>query len=216
MVKPRVLKRILYTLYIEYMYKLLLTIVIVSLVATGCFLKKQPEVDRGAVIPLNQEETAERFGSKTENFDERVEAEDIDTSDWKTYRDERYGYQIKYPVSWSYSVTSADQVEFYDTKKVNYFEGGETSIVSLHVRQTEPNFSYDDWLKDWTAKREDFGGNVRQIKLDNVNAIQGVDYSGLQTVFYTRGYQYYINFSSVATEYKVIYESMLTSVDFFD
>ena len=34
--------------------------------------------------------------------------EDIDTSDWLTYRNEEYGYEMKYPKNWSFYVINID------------------------------------------------------------------------------------------------------------
>jgi hypothetical protein len=46
----------------------------------------------------------------------------LDTSDWKTYRNEKYGFEIKYPEGWNIDDTKVDQQYSKDTIIISQFE----------------------------------------------------------------------------------------------
>jgi len=68
----------------------LILITSLSLVLSGC-LKKEPEINANVNTNQNQ------------NANTNQQAEEIDTSNWKTYRNEEYGFEFKYPEGWTIS-----------------------------------------------------------------------------------------------------------------
>lgn len=63
----------------------------------------------------------------------------IDTTNWKTYSDGSYGYEIKYPTNWQYKIISKDQIEFTETGKTYQIEGLETYLVGIFIRDNTKN-----------------------------------------------------------------------------
>lgn len=79
---------------------LFISILAMTMVVSGC-LKKQ---NRLSAIPSNNNK---RIATSTEitekniiEDDRATTTEDIDMSDWKVYRNEEYGFEVKYPESW--------------------------------------------------------------------------------------------------------------------
>ena len=64
-----------------------------GLVVSGCFNKPQ------AVLVNENQNT---------NSDTAITTEEIDISDWKTYRNEEYGFEFKYPGDWNLDVCSEE------------------------------------------------------------------------------------------------------------
>lgn len=83
-----------------------------------------------------------------------------ETSDWKTFKNEEYGFEIKYP-SWNLGVVSSKigglfKIDFIssDTVKNNI-----KKIVTVSVFENSKNYPVDKWLKEY---RDD---------IDNVNGV---------------------------------------------
>ena len=58
------------------------------------------------------------------NINTVTRTEEIDTSDWKTYRNKEYGFEFKYPEEWIYYNLTKEkdngELEYiYDPKKIN-------------------------------------------------------------------------------------------------
>lgn len=75
------------------MKKHLLIILILPLALTGCVWFGQ-QTQTNESVDANQNVNAEQ--------------EDIDTSDWQTYRNEEYGFEFKYPQSWIVEVSDGE------------------------------------------------------------------------------------------------------------
>ncbi len=64
-----------------------------------------------------------------------------DTSDWKTYRNEQFGYEIKYPENWYlYDVDSSDIFVQPDKETPDNIPGPHASALEIKVKSVKVNY----------------------------------------------------------------------------
>jgi hypothetical protein len=75
-------------------------------------------------------------------------AKSPDTSNWKVYRNEKYGFQLKYPETWAVSSSRGTPPEMI------YFRGpsrgviGEALTVAVQVNMNPHKLSIEGWFAD--------------------------------------------------------------------
>jgi len=183
---------------------LILAIIVLVLIIAGAYWLWQNNKPQPQPYPHTNQ--------NTQGIQEpEVITSDIDTSDWQTYKNEELGFEFRYPKTWEYIVEESGQIKFYDAQKTHYLEGSETHLVSVSVRELEASFSFEEWLANWSKSRKNNGGYVKNVKINNIVAIQGIDYSGVQTIFHVDGYRYYINHVPLDFDIDEIYRAILLS-----
>ncbi len=149
------------------------TIVLISmiiLVSAGVFLIATKTHNN--VTPVEQEvvnsdtqnvsETSNEVQISSETSNEMNVAENtIDTSNWQTYKNEEYGFEVKYPKDYVYS--EVDGVRFYkkqcEMNKFNICPKG----ISINTYPNDKN----DFIKSWSKECDAFKiVKIRGVKSD--------------------------------------------------
>lgn len=107
----------------------------------------------------------------------------IDTSDWKTYKNEKYGYEIKYPSEWQGGEeSSVAKVASFTPEKRDMAQAG----FWVYLYENPENLSTKDWwVKDY--KKGDAKYTYKGIiRFSEINMDVYKEESGLE-------FQYYIS-----------------------
>ena len=81
---------------------------------------------------------------------EPIQPEAIEMSEWKTYRNDEYGFEFKYPHEWGQKVINGN-VYFYDTRNLPESDSG---VFSVEIKEN----SYPGLMaKEWFNKEYDNG-----------------------------------------------------------
>jgi hypothetical protein len=151
--------------------------------------------------------------------EEPTPTEPIDISDWKTYRNEEYGFEVKYPKDW-----------YYITNKMKYQEmvcfnprgiaGDCTGVLTISQswnstfqKEDPPGFYPKEW-EEWLLKNYTFtkstvfisGIEGKLYKIDNPDGWSQMVY------FKKNGYIY--NFGMIFPRNEIIFNKMLNSFRF--
>ncbi|MFA6252511.1 MAG: PsbP-related protein [Candidatus Paceibacterota bacterium] len=97
--------------------------------------------------------------------------------DWKTYTNNQYGFEVKYPSSWIIAKESAGYIALADEEEVKTKEGIEAGEGYCRMEFTSYNNNNSLPLYDWAISK--FGkveklesGKIETIKVNGLNAIK--------------------------------------------
>lgn len=90
------------------------------------------------------------------------ESELLPTDDWKIYRDEIYGIEMKYPKDW-YVIKTEHGVSFSTSPTAMAYDFNERREMVVHKNWARATFTFEpkfktQTLEDWLKKRSDPGG----------------------------------------------------------
>lgn len=117
---------------------------------------------------------------------EREVKEEVEVpADWKTYRNDEYGFEIRYPPEWQYQVDK-NYIGFYDPEKIKFFAPNE---LTVRVFLKENNIPLDKWVQELPeikAETEILGeppvGSFQNINNINFYIVDTVNFEGGNTI----------------------------------
>jgi len=121
---------------------------VLSLGLFGCVKTQKP------VVNTNQNQNTNTKVEANANTNVATTTEEIDTSNWKTYRNEEYGFEFKYPEDWKIDFLSNGQASIFNLnlfkwgptqrEGTEFFDGGSFKVSIFKI---DNGVSLEKWLK---------------------------------------------------------------------
>ena len=161
------------------MKKTVFTILVFSLVLVGCGRKTENKVE-------NQVKPVENTNISVDAQTSTSTADDINTENWQTYRNEEYGYEIKYPANYKEIDKSEVGVKLFENSEkiiVLSAPGGfdsssckedycvPTGCIIYHYRLKE-NQNVKKWISDNHDQENYDISNSKKGELDIVKMVR--------------------------------------------
>ena len=183
------------------------TTLILGVVVSGCIKKPtpQPTVNTNQNVNAVATTTAE-----------------IDTTNWKTYRNEQYGFEFKYPKTWVYVSENSGSIKLKDNEYEYYLEGVATYPVTINIIKVENNFSIDKWITDLTKTKNSRDGWVKEISICcGSRAIKSFDYLGVETTILKDDVMYRVGLKNLGEQQvnqkvQAVYDGLLQTWEFIN
>jgi len=157
----------------------------------------QEEIIKDGII----KEVGIQEGQKNENIEE-LNVEDIDTSNWKIYRNEEFGFEVKYPDGWEITPGSESENEkvwsigFREKDKYYPYEGSlEDIAIRIGVQRGDETYLNNSRRHALNVLR-DRGATIKMI---NIGDSKGYYFSG-----FGEGYEVYRQIYTISISSSII------------
>lgn len=189
---------------------LIVIVVITALTGGDLYFREYVQQNSLQRIGIEAEKRAEELRAKTEKQQKEVQknleqntplpAQAIDTSNWKTYRNEKYGFEVKYPKEWNDVPTELNVGMGVESFVLNPLQinlqlsGGRFwDVVTVLM-----NTGYSIGQAESKVSRSDIDESINEFKKSvnhfmqesvNIGGISAVRISGLSTNPYRKNVQ---------------------------
>lgn len=94
-----------------------------------------------------------------------------ETANWKTYTDDKYGFEIRHPNNYKEELVRDNDKETYLRLYLNgSANSGEIEVLANPATDTEENFSSKSAFLKWRASGEHISGNeIKDVSLESLN-----------------------------------------------
>ena len=164
-------------------------------------------------------------GRKTRKWDCYLQAggtEKIDISTWKIYRNEEYGFEVRYPNDWEFEFTSTPPTVPPSEAVIRFIKQSRLDeypvVVDIIV---EPNPSGEiptiGWYKDW-VKQIPAGINLNNVKLEEIVFKELPALKANNEIFFAKGKYMYqatwgvIDFGNASREFRQTIEEIFNQI----
>ncbi len=170
--------------------KTIILIIISTIVASAVVLAY---ADRNAEELIGRDDSKGKFEEQKQEAKERpadkistttmakntdVSAEEIDTSDWQTYRNEEYGFEVKYQPYWKKATYGVEN---------NLAQGIEKFVLLNNYKSKQKNNSIP--LLNFTIFNEKFSSEIVQGEYINDITINNINFKIYKKISYS-GFKY--------------------------
>lgn len=188
--------------------KLIMTVVLIVLVgalfgATGYFLGSENIKKQMPGVYYNESQN-EQISEDSNNEEKPIDLAD-EMADWQTYKNEEYGFEIKYPEEWIFEISSENV-----GKKIVFSSG-------IIINVPDPEVGYEAWSVASTEKN----GFITKRILEPVKGSENL--GGLIVAHWNKGGDYFENTGRLMLEYEkkndkriAIFNQMLSTLKFIE
>jgi hypothetical protein len=148
---------------------LLLGIIALLVIGGGIYIYQNRKAEAPTVVDTGTQQT----NAQTPPVNTQT-----DNSNWKTYTNTKYGFEIKYSERVSSNVVNSELINFYyDTSEMKKILGAglikDNRILTISVMNNNDNLDIETW-----TKQTDITGfptkSIKQIKFNGVDAVEKV------------------------------------------